>query len=127
MTRWVKHIDAIFRRQNRKIILFVDNFSGHFITFEPTHIRIEFFAPNMTSKIQPLDAGVIRCWKALYRRAFCLRAIELDEAGEADIYKVNLLEVMLMAREAWKNVSSETIANCWRHADIERYGDRMPA
>ncbi|KAJ7468750.1 hypothetical protein FB451DRAFT_1369000 [Mycena latifolia] len=28
--------------------------------------------------IQPLDAGIIRCFKAHYRHAYCLRAVELD-------------------------------------------------
>jgi hypothetical protein len=74
------------------------------------------FEPNMTSFVQPLDAGIIRCFKAHYRRAFCLHAIDLDEAGEDDIYKVNLLEVLLMAKEAWASVSAETIKNCWNHA-----------
>ncbi|KIJ08822.1 hypothetical protein PAXINDRAFT_34512, partial [Paxillus involutus ATCC 200175] len=82
----------------------------------PTNICIEFFEPNMTSFVQPLDAGIIRCFKAHYRRAFCLRAVELDEAGDTDIYKINLLEVMLMVKEAWAEVSAETIKNCWQHA-----------
>lgn len=70
----------------------------------------------MTSFVQPLDAGVICCFKAHYQCAFCLCAIELDEAGDEDIYKINLLEVMLLAREALDSVSKETIQNCWRHA-----------
>ncbi|KAF9220328.1 hypothetical protein BS17DRAFT_769405 [Gyrodon lividus] len=55
----------------------------------------------MTSFVQPLDAGIICCFKAHYHHAFCLHADELDEAGDTDIYKINLLEVMLMVKEAW--------------------------
>lgn len=69
------------------------------------------FEPNMTSFVQPLDAGIIHCFKAYYQRA-----IDLDKAGEDNIYKVNLLEVLLMAKEAWASVSTETIKNCWNHA-----------
>jgi hypothetical protein len=75
----------------------------------------------MTSFVQPLDAGVIRCFKAHYRRSFCLRALELDKAGETDVYKINLLEVMMMAKKAWDEVSAETIRNCWRHAFTPTY------
>ena len=57
--------------QNRKIILLLDNFSGHNIDYSPTNIRLVFFAPNMTAFIQPLDAGIIRCFKAHYRALFC--------------------------------------------------------
>jgi len=42
----------------------------------------------------------------------------MDEAGEPDIYKINLLEIMLMVRQAWDAVTPETIANCWRHTGI---------
>ncbi|KIK81065.1 hypothetical protein PAXRUDRAFT_80468, partial [Paxillus rubicundulus Ve08.2h10] len=80
------------------------------------NIRMELFETNMTSFVQPLDAGIIRCFKAHYRRAFCLHAIELNEAGEDNIYKVNLLEVMLMVKDAWASISTETIQNCWEHA-----------
>lgn len=75
----------------------------------------------MTSFVQPLDAGIIRCFKAYYRRAFCMRAIEQDEAGVDDIYKINLLEVMLMAKEAWASISAQTIENCWNHTQIQNY------
>ena len=37
-----------------------------------------------------------------------------------DIYKINLLEAMLIAKEAWDAVSPETIGNCWKHADIQQ-------
>lgn len=97
----------------------LDNFSGHFINYEPTNIQLEYFEPNMTSFVQPLDAGIIRCFKAHYRRAFCERAIELDEAGEEDIYKINLLEAMLMSKAAWNAISQETIENCWKHTGIQ--------
>ena len=65
------------RLQSRRICLFVDNFSGHNIAYEPTNIRLEWFEPNLTSHIQPLDAGIIHCFKAQYRRMFCHHALEL--------------------------------------------------
>jgi hypothetical protein len=85
-------LDRDFKRQKRKVILLLDNFPGHDISYKPENIRLEPLAPNMTSFVQPLDSGIIRCFKAHYRRAFCDRAIELDEAGEDNIYKINLLE-----------------------------------
>ena len=32
-----------------------------------------------------------------YRQEFCLHVIERDELGERELYKINLLEAMLMA------------------------------
>lgn len=83
------------------------------------NIHLEPLAPNMTSFVQPLDAGIIQYFKAHYRRAFCIRAIELDDAGKDDIYKINLLEVILMAKVAWDAVTPKTIRNCWNHTCIQ--------
>ncbi|KAL7282003.1 hypothetical protein ACG7TL_003470 [Trametes sanguinea] len=113
---WLKAQDREFRRQSRNILLWVDNFSGHEIEYIPTNIRLEFFEPNMTSFVQPLDAGIIRCFKAYYRKALCSRALMMDDAGEEDIYKINLLEVMVLVKDAWDKVGVETIHNCWQKA-----------
>ena len=108
------------RQQNRNVCLHLDNFSGHYINYEPTNIKITYFGPNLTSWVQPLDAGIIRCFKAHYRRRFCKNALERDELGEADIYNINFLQVLQMATAAWEDVTPETIKNCWKHAGIQR-------
>jgi len=97
------------KREWRNICLYVDNFSGHKITYQPSNISLEFFEPNMTPFVQPCDAGIIRCFKALYHCNFCSWAIDLDAAGECDIYKINLLKGMTMAKAAWDAVSAKTI------------------
>ncbi len=118
LLRWVKELDVQFQSQNWHVALTLDNFMGHTITYKPTHIELIYFEPNLTPYVQPLDAGIIRCVKAHYRKAFCARAVDMDEAGESDIYKINLLEIMLMVRQAWDAVTPETIANCWKHMGI---------
>jgi DDE superfamily endonuclease len=108
------------RQQNRRVCLTLDNFSGHKIAYEPKNIILEFFKPNLTPFVQPLDAGIIHCFKAHYRHTFCLRAIELDEAGKREIYKLDLQEAMVMARDAWNAVQLQTIVNCWNHTKIQQ-------
>jgi len=115
------------RRQNRHICLFLDNFSAHYVDYEPRNIDVEFFEPGMTSYVQPCDAGIIRTTKALYRKEFCLRAIEEDEAGKRDIYKIDLLEAMLMAKRAWAQVNASTIEHCWDHTKIQPDDSARPA
>ena len=109
------------RIQKRHICLSLNSFSGHFIHYEPQNIQLLYFEPNLTLFVQPLDAGIIWCFKAHYRREFCLRAIEKDELGERDIYKINLLEGMLLARKAWRQVKGSTIKNCWNHTKIQGF------
>ncbi|KIN96798.1 hypothetical protein M404DRAFT_96685, partial [Pisolithus tinctorius Marx 270] len=83
------------------------------------HVQLEFFSPNLTSHMQPNDAGIICCFKAHYRQAFCKQEIDLDEAEERNIYKIMLWEAMLMAKEAWDTVTPLTIQHCWAHCGIQ--------
>ena len=112
--------DGMMRAQKRKVCLHLDNFSGHYISYEPTNVELIYFKPNLTAWVQPLDAGIIRCFKAHYRRRFCEEALKQDANGQADIYSINLLEALHMACDAWDDVTAETIRNCWKHADIQR-------
>lgn len=116
----MKTFDLKMRQANRNVCLTLDNFAGHEIAYQPTNVKIVFFEPNLTPFVQPLDAGVIRCFKAHYRQALCQRALNLDDAGEQDIYKINLAEAMFAAKDAWQSITSETIRNCWDHTGIQR-------
>lgn len=115
---WIKKLDIEFGRQGRKIKWWSDNFKGHEISYKPKNIEMCYFRPNLTSHVQPLDAGIIRKFKAHYRREFCLRALRLDDEGERDIFKIDIRDAMTMAKEAWKAVTPETVRNCWKHSKI---------
>lgn len=117
--QWLVDWDKQLRNKNRKILLLVDNFSGHnYDTRSITNIEVERFAPNMTSHVQPMDAGVIHCFKAHYRRHFLSRALDLFDDGADDIYGINQLQAMRMICMAWEDVSNETIAHCWNKTGI---------
>ena len=45
--------------------------------------------------------------------------ILMYDSGQADIYSFNLLKTLHMAHDAWDDVTTETIENCWNHADIQ--------
>ena len=83
---WLRKIDKYFRQQKRHVLLFVDNFSGHEIPENLTNIVLKFFPPNTTSRLQPLDQGVIRTFKSNYRRKLLnyLR-LSLTEIQNSDI------------------------------------------
>ena len=97
------------QRQNSQVCLHLDNFSGHYIGYEPTNIKIVFFGPNLTAWIQLLDARIIRCFKAHYCQHFCKNALKRDELSEAEIYKIDLLQVLQMATAAWEDVTPRTM------------------
>jgi hypothetical protein len=105
-------------QQGRDVVLLIDNFLGHFIQYVPKNVEIVYFTPNITSHIQPLDAGVIRCYKAHHKRLFCKQALDLDDANKPDIYKINLLKAMRIAEKAWALVSANTFSKL-----LEAYRD----
>ncbi|EUC54941.1 tigger transposable element-derived protein, partial [Rhizoctonia solani AG-3 Rhs1AP] len=106
-------------RQGRHILLICDNCRAHTHNDnEYSNLHIEFLAPNLTAYIQPLDAGGIASFKAHYQREFVKLAIQRDDAGITNIYKINQRQAMELADTAWGAVSSETIANCWKHTGI---------
>ncbi len=54
MTKWNNKLSI----QRKKIVLFLDNASSHALP-ELSHIKLVFLPPNATSKVQPLDAGIL--------------------------------------------------------------------
>ena len=113
----------------RKVILLMDNFSGHkmlnehtreltyaggFKGFQYHNVYVLFLPPNCTSVVQPLDQGIIAAFKAHYCRqhvAFNLQ--ELEKGTPQQNVKVNMLQVLQWMREARRHIEGETISNCW--------------
>jgi len=67
---WISDWDRDLQRRGRKIMLLQDNFSGHIVPPGLQNIRVENFEPNLTAHVQPKDQGIIRCFKAHYRKEF---------------------------------------------------------
>ena len=61
-----------------------------------------FLPPNTTSHLQLLDAGVIKSFKAHYKRNYCRHILNLFEEGK-DINKenVNIKETVDYLADAW--------------------------
>jgi len=65
---WLQKFDKEMERQNRQVILLVDNCSSYLVPeFDLRATYLEFLPPNTTAQQQPLDAGIIRSFKAYYR------------------------------------------------------------
>jgi hypothetical protein len=123
---WLKRWNSKLKEEKRHILLLLDNFSGHTIPEGGvSNIRVEFFSPNLTSHVQPLDAGIIKCFKSYYRKKAISRTITIfSDKSESfttpvkDLFTVNQLTAMKMARKAWQSVSSQTVQNCWGKTKI---------
>ena len=123
---WLLDINSQFRRRNKKIVLLVDNCPAH--KLDAVEARLDFvnvvFLPaNTTSIMQPCDAGIIRNFKAGYRKLMLRKITHLvdDESVETvdtnTIKKsVNMLHCLQYSRDAWAAVTTDAVKNCWRKA-----------
>ena len=55
--------NAFLSSHNRKVLVIVDNFSGHKIDAELSNMEMTFLKPNLTSRLQPADLLVISTLK----------------------------------------------------------------
>ncbi|XP_074350027.1 CENP-B homolog protein 2-like [Apium graveolens] len=99
--------------QGRRILFVVDNCPAHPKNIEGLqNVELYFLPPNMTSKIQPCDAGIIRAFKMHYRRRFYRGLLEGYELGQSNPGKINVLDAINYVVATWTtNVKQESIAN----------------
>lgn len=121
---WLFDINAKFSNDgNRKILMILDNFSGHAIEKEFSNIKLLFLPPNTTSLIQPLDQGIINSFKNYYKKrmlAFvCVEIMNNPEKTRNEMVdSINLYKALIWIAFAWKNVTANTISNCWKKSAI---------
>ena len=111
---WLRKLDLKFRQEKRSILLFLDNCPAHPIIDGLTNIKVAFLPPNSTSKLQPMDQGIIRSLKAHYRKKLLSKLISALDKNE--IFKVNLLDALHMINAAWNEVTVTTVKNCFLKA-----------
>jgi hypothetical protein len=138
--RWFDDVFApeVRKRTGRRVLLLMDNAPGHFEAFEKDNITIAFFPPNCTSWKQPCYMGIIAALKKLYKYLYLkdvLGFYELEEdvkrrkreqgerlrRGSAGVTYGNpahLLDAAMYVKEAWNAVSSSSIRNAFKKAEI---------
>ena len=112
---WLRKLDNKMTLKKRKILLFLDNAPCH-PDLELSSITLCFFPANTTSRLQPLDQGIIKTMKVHYRRRLLRHIIShMDEQSKAfEVSKtVNVLHAANWISQAWNEVSSQTIVNCF--------------
>lgn len=110
-------LDKDMGKQNRKILLFIDNCSAHDIP-PLKYVTVKFLPANTTSKLQPLDQGIIKNFKTFYRKEIVREIIAGIEDGKKT--SITMLHAVRMADKAWKNVSRETIVNCFKSCGFSK-------
>lgn len=112
---WLKKFDRWAKTKRHKVALVIDNATSH-KTVDLEYVTLFFLPPNMTTVLQPLDAGIIRSFKAHYRCNLALHYVDCVDNGQP--LKVNMRDTVCMVKRAWDAVSPQTISNCWKHVGL---------
>jgi len=119
MKNFVKDLDA--HVEGRKIILLLDNAPSHppADSFNTRNITIHYLPPNTTAHLQPMDAGIIRTFKAYFKKIFIQHIIQqYDIDSTNDASKLNIKQTIDFIAEAMDQVTPITIRNCWERTGI---------
>lgn len=118
---WLQEFNReVARKHNQRVLLLLDNCPSHKIDgLVLSHVDIHFLPPNTTSKIQPMDAGIIMSFKKHYRHLHIKWILNLVEDGN-DIkdLKMDVLQAIQYIIKSWEEITPETIRNCWQHTKI---------
>ncbi|XP_054708872.1 tigger transposable element-derived protein 6-like [Uloborus diversus] len=113
--KWLKSFNDEMKRKKRHILLIIDNAPCHKST-AMSNIRIEFLPPDCTGVLQPLDAGIIKSFKAHYRKYHVRHIVERIKNNVFSL--ISLKEAIHFIKKAWDEVTPDTILNCWRHTGL---------
>lgn len=104
-----------------KVLLLLDNAPSHpsaeTLNAINDKFEVQFFPPNVTSLIQPMDQSVIETLKRLYRKEL-MRRLLLDDQNDKESFlsfykKINLKDCCYMLVGAWKCVQNCTLERSW--------------
>uniref|UniRef100_UPI00398F087B tigger transposable element-derived protein 3-like n=1 Tax=Pristiophorus japonicus TaxID=55135 RepID=UPI00398F087B len=116
--KWLKDFDQEMKRQRRNVALLLDKCSAHSSNVTLKNVKLFFLPSNAITLIQPLNQGIIRNFKALYRQRMMQKILNvIDEKVQATATvigkTVSLLDAVHMLSRAWEEVKQATIEYCF--------------
>lgn len=116
-SKYLNLLNRNFQLKNRKILLFLDNASCHFIP-ELSNIKLVYFPKNSTSLLQPLDQGIIHSFKSFYKKSMINKFI-INVSENIEIKLPDILDSMILIKKSWNQVTTKTIINCFKTSGFE--------
>jgi hypothetical protein len=117
---FLNEFNSRMRSQTRHVILLLDNAPCH-PHIQLSNVKLVFFPPNTTAGTQPLDAGIIKNLKVLYRKRFLSFLVsKLDEGPMVEdfVKSVTISQSIAWLKAAWCEINTSSIANCFNHCGL---------
>lgn len=116
--QYLTKLNKKMQTEDRTILLFLDNATSH-PNIQLSNITLKFFPPNTTSKLQPLDGGVIANFKVNYKKLMLqnlLHEMESCENVSALTKKINILDSINIIKQSCAQISPSTVIKCFLNA-----------
>ena len=119
----LKKLNRQLKHNGRSVLLLMDNAGCHPPELKDSYsnIKVVFLLANTTSRLQPLDLGIIKNFKVHYRKLLLRYVVaKIDECTVASevTKKINILQAIRWIAEAWEKVTVDTIKKCFRSSGI---------
>ena len=88
-----------------------------------SNVKVVFLSKNTSSRLQSLDAGIIRNFKLNYRKKllrFVISRINDNVKATDIIQEVDVLKAISWIKSAWGEASEETIVNCFKKCGFRK-------
>jgi hypothetical protein len=115
---WLFWFDS--KMNGRRVALLMDNFSAHEAAIEDIQLQntiIIWLPANSTSRYQPLDQGIIRTWKAYWKRQWILYMMAQFDRGMDPVSTMTILQALRWVIPAWElDLKDTTIQHYFQKA-----------
>lgn len=117
--KWLKKFDNDMRRQRRHVALLIDSAGAHNdCEVGLSHITVIRLPPGTTSLTQPLDAGIIRSFKALYSQEMLEVVARIRMKAKSAKVSIPNAKLWPCFARAWKRVTPGCIRNCFAQVPV---------
>ncbi|KAG8224729.1 hypothetical protein J437_LFUL004899 [Ladona fulva] len=111
MEEWLKNFNSDMKKKGRKVILFLDSAACH-PKIRLSNVELAWLPTNASSVTQPMNQGVIRSLKALYRKHLLrslLCAVDSETAVSDLSKKITVLDAINWINLAVKEIKPTTV------------------
>jgi len=113
---YLHQLNTEIRISGRLIILVTDNCPSHAPVDQPlknyegppppvlTHVKLVYPRKNTTPYLQPLDQGIIRSFKASYRRHYTEYLVIYFDTHHSTPPEIDILQAIHLIASSWSNI-----------------------
>ncbi|GFY25880.1 tigger transposable element-derived protein 6 [Trichonephila clavipes] len=110
---WLVSLNSDMKREKRHILLFLDNCTVRNDAPPLSNVKLQCFPPNSTSKLQPLDQGIIHNFITFYRREV-VKSVLGNLENQQNVTTISILTALIMIDKVWKVATPLTIHSCFK-------------